>query len=397
MNARTSTKRHPSASFSTMAPHGKILRLPPNRVWRTYLGGRTLDQLASEVGGHVPVPAFSPADTHFPEDWIASTTRAINPPDATRHTASASQRAEGLSAVHCGDDPTPHNFADLLAADPAYYLGAAHAARFGASPQLLVKFLDPSIRLHLQAHPTAAFAQKFLNAPSGKTEAYHLLAIRDDLPHPPYLYLGFQRPPSRDQLRHLIATQDIAGLEACFDRIPVKVGDTLIVPGGVPHALGPGLLLAEIMEPSDLVVRFEFERGGYTLPESARFMGRGLEFCLDVFDFSRWSRERVATEAFCPPRRARALGPDSFQDALIGSERTPCFRIRKSHHRGPVTRHDRECFIGIVTAGTGTLSVGDETLVLRPFDKIFVPAGLGSWQLNPSPTLDLLECLPPAA
>ena len=165
----------------------------------------------------------------------------------------------------------------------------------------------------------------------------------------------------------------------------------------MPHALGPGLLLAEIMEPSDLVVRFEFERGGYTLPESARFMGRGLEFCLDVFDFSRWSRERVATEAFCPPRRARALGPDSFQDALIGSERTPCFRIRKSHHRGPVTRHDRECFIGIVTAGTGTLSVGDETLVLRPFDKIFVPAALGPWQLNPSPTLDLLECLPPAA
>ena len=391
-----------------MSDHrGKILRLPPNRVWRTYLGGRTLDQLATaprDTG--FPAREISPADTHFPEDWIASTTRAINPPDATRHPDSGSQLSalsselslpEGLSPVHCGDDPTPHNFADLLAADPAYYLGAAHAARFGASPQLLVKLLDPSIRLHLQTHPTAAFAQKFLNAPSGKTEAYHLLAIRDDLPHPPYLYLGFQRPPSRDQLRHLIATQDIAGLEACFDRIPVKVGDTLIVPGGVPHALGPGLLLAEIMEPSDLVVRFEFERGGYTLPEDARFMGRGLEFCLAVFDFSRWSPDRVATEAFCPPRRARSLGPDSYQDALIGPERTPCFRIRKSHHRGPVTRHETECFIGIVTAGSGRLTVGGMAHPLRPFDKFFLPAGLGAWQLDPSPTLDLLECLPPAA
>ena len=161
-----------------MAPPRTFLRLPPNRVWRTYLGGRTLDQLAAS-------PA--PADTHFPEDWIASTTRAINPPDATRHTDSGSQLSvlnaqlpEGLSPVHFGDDPTPHNFADLLAADPAYYLGAAHAARFGASPQLLVKFLDPSIRLHLQAHPTAAFAQKFLQAPSGKTEAYHILAVRDE-------------------------------------------------------------------------------------------------------------------------------------------------------------------------------------------------------------------------
>jgi hypothetical protein len=157
------------------------------------------------------------------------------------------------------------------------------------------------------------------------------------------------------------------------------------------------MLLAEIMEPSDLVVRFEFERGGYTLPESARFMNRGLEFCLDVFDLDPWPATRVLTEAFCPPRRTRALGPDSYQDTLIGRERTPCFRIRKSHLRGPVSRHDSECFVGIVTAGSGSLTVGGETHALRPFDKIFVPAALGPWQLNPSPTLDLLECLPPSA
>jgi mannose-6-phosphate isomerase len=375
-----------------MSFRGQILRLPPNRVWRTYLGGRELDRLAG----------VAPADTHFPEDWIASATRAINPDNATRHSCSqlstlSSQLAEGLSPVLIGSDSTPHSFAELLSENPEHYLGAAHARRYGNVPQLLVKFLDPSIRLHFQVHPTAAFAQNFLNAPSGKTEAYHILAIRDDLPHPPYLYLGFQRPPSRAELRRMIATQDITALEACFDKIPVSVGDTFIVPGGVPHALGPGLLLAEIMEPSDLVVRFEFERGGYTLPESARFMGRGLEFCLDIFDFSAWPTDRVLTEALCPPRRARALGPDSYQNNLIGPERTPCFRIRKSHLRGPITRHDSECFIGIVTAGSGTLTVGGETHVLRTFDKFFVPAALGPWEINPHPTLDLLECLPPAS
>ncbi len=373
-----------------MSSPGRILRLPPNRVWRTYLGGRELDRLSGAA----------PADTHFPEDWIASTTRAINPDDATRHSASrlstlSSQLAEGLSPVFIGGDPAPRSFPELLSEHPAHHLGAPHVARYGNVPQLLVKFLDPSIRLHFQVHPTAAFARRFLNAPSGKTEAYHILAVRDDLPHPPYLYLGFQRPPTRARLRFMIETQDIAGLEACFDKIPVNVGDTFIVPGGVPHALGPGLLLAEIMEPSDLVVRFEFERGGYTLPESARFMGRGLEFCLDVFDFSAWPADRVLTEALCPPRRARALGPDSYQDKLIGSERTPCFRIRKSHLRGPITRHDSEFFIGIVTAGSGALTVGGETHALKPFDKFFAPAALGPWQLNPHPTLDLLECLPP--
>jgi len=112
MSARTSTKRPSSASFSTMAPHGKILRLPPNRVWRTYLGGRTLDELASEVGGHVPVPAFSPADTHFPEDWIASTTRAINPPDATRHTCTRQHDDVTLDRT-AAPEPTPDDVAEL--------------------------------------------------------------------------------------------------------------------------------------------------------------------------------------------------------------------------------------------------------------------------------------------
>ena len=369
-----------------MALPAQLLRLPPNRVWRTYLGGRELDRLAG-------APASQ--DTHFPEDWIASTTRALNPPDATRHSDTTLD--EGISPVYVGPDPKLRSFAEVLAADPENYLGAAHLARFGPTPQVLVKLLDPSIRLHFQVHPTTAFAQRYLDAPSGKTEAYHILAIRDNLPQPPYLYLGFQRPPTRAALRRMIETQDIAALEACFDKISVKVGDTLIVPGGVPHALGPGLLLAEIMEPSDLVVRFEFERGGYTLPESARFMDRGLEFCLDIFDLSPWPAQRVFAEALCPPRRARSLGPDSFQDTLIGPERTSCFRIRQSHIRGPIQRQELEGFIGIVTAGSGTLTAGTSTLSLRTFDKFFVPATLGPWQLEPSPTLELLECLPPKA
>ena len=50
-----------------MSHRGKLFRLPANRVWRTYPGGRTLDELAG---------ASTPADTHLAEDWIASTTIA---------------------------------------------------------------------------------------------------------------------------------------------------------------------------------------------------------------------------------------------------------------------------------------------------------------------------------
>ncbi len=359
-----------------MSPYrGKLAFLPSNRVWRTYTGGRTLDAWAGRP---------SAMDAHFPEDWIASTTRAVN--------AGRENILEGVSRVTLGG--ATHDFPTLLASDPEYFLGAAHTAKFGAQPHLLVKLLDPAIRLHIQAHPTADFARRFLNSPSGKTEAYHILGARPGVT--PYLYLGFQRPPSRDALRRMIATQDIAGLEACFDKIPVQPGDTYLVPGGVPHALGEGLLLVEIQEPSDLVVRCEFERGGYTLPESARFMNRGLEFCLDLFDYSAWPANRLAIEAACPPRRRRALGPDSFQDNLIGPERTPCFRVRQSQLRGAVTKAEDSCYLGIVTAGNCTITAGGETHQLKPYDKFFCPAGLGAVHFEPAPTTTLLECYPPA-
>lgn len=359
-----------------MSHRQKLVLLPQTRVWRTYQGGRTLDRLAG-------VPA--PQDSHFPEDWIASTTRAVNP--------GRDQLVEGVSQVRVGG--TDHDFAQLLAGDPEYFLGAAHVARHGPHPALLVKFLDPAIRLHFQAHPTADFARRFLGSPSGKTEAYHVLATRPEVGMP-YIYLGFQRPPSRADLQRMIETQDLAAIEACFDRIPVQPGDTYLVPGGVPHALGEGVFLVEIQEPSDLVVRFEFERGGYVLPESARFMNRGLEFCLDVFDYSPWSRSRVSVEAACPPLRRRALGPDCWQDDLIGPSRTPCFRVRRSHLNAAVSKSETDAYIGIVTAGSCTVRTGGESHRLGLYDRFFCPAGLDALEMAPDPHAVILECYPPA-
>lgn len=355
----------------------QLVLLPPNRVWRTYPGGRTLDALAG-----VPQPADGP----FPEDWVASTTRATN--------AGREHLTEGPARVTVGG--VEHDFARLLASDPEYFLGPAHVARFGPQPQVLIKLLDPATRLHFQVHPTTAFARTRLGAPSGKTEAYHVLAVRPEVTDP-CVYLGFRQPPDRATLRRLIAEQDIAGLEACFNRVPVRPGDTLLVPGGVPHALGGGLFLVEIQEPSDLVVRFEFARAGHVLPESARFMGRDLDFCLDVFDPTPWSPARVATEALCPPRRRRALGPDSWQDDLIGLERTPCFRLRLSQVRARVEKREDEGYVGIVTAGACTVTAGGVDYLVQRYNRFFCPAGLGPVTLSPAPHATILECYPPAA
>ena len=371
-----------------MSARGKILRLPPNRVWRTYPGGRTLDALAG---------APTPADSHFAEDWIASATVAQNPPEAT---AVANGTAPGVSPVLVGVDPAPRDFARLLASDPEYYLGAAHVAKFGPQPQLLVKFLDSGTRLHFQVHPTREFARQFLGAPSGKTEAYHVLAVRDPGAIAGeavgYIYVGFQRPPSAAQLRDYIATQNLAAIEACFDKIPVQPGDTFIIPGGTPHALGAGLFLVEIQEPSDLVVRFEFERAGYVLPEASRFMDRGLDFALTVFNLAPLTLADLNLRVRCQPRRLRALGPSSHQDELIGAGQTDCFRVLKTTLDQSVLKTERAAVIAIVTRGAVTAEVGGERTEFRTFDKFFLPAGLGPVRFTPAPGGgELLECLPP--
>lgn len=409
-----------------MSHRGQLLLLPPNRVWRTYPGGRTLDALAG---------APAPTDTHFAEDWIASTTVAKNPPGTPPYSpppptdADPASRpstlnvqlstAPGISRVLLGLDPTPHDFAALLASDPEYFLGAAHVARFGAQPQLLVKFLDSGTRLHFQVHPTRDFAQRLLGAPSGKTEAYYVLAVRDApaAAAPPssvlqpstlnfqparreatgYIYVGFQRPPAPAQLRDWIVSQDIAAIEACFDRIPVRPGDTFIIPGGTPHALGAGVFMVEIQEPSDLVVRFEFERAGYVLPEASRFMGRDVDFGLTVFNFSPLDAAALDTRVRCRPRRLRTFGSGSFREELIGAAQTDCFRVLRTTLAGPVVKDETSAVIAIVTRGTVMATVGPVTHRLRPFDKVFVPAALGPVTYTPeSGAAELLECLPPA-
>lgn len=373
---------------------GKLLHLPPNRVWRTYPGGRTLDGLAS---------AAAPADSHLAEDWIASTTRAVNPAQATLSALDAEligAKQPGISAVRIGASPTLHNFSDLLSSDPEYFLGAAHVQKYGAQPQVLVKYLDSGTRLHFQVHPTREFARRVLGAPSGKTEAYHVLSTRSPTETASgedtgYIYVGFQRPPTPAQLREYILTQNLSAIEACFDKITVRPGDTFIIPGGTPHALGAGVFMVEIQEPSDLVIRFEFERAGLVLPESSRFMNRDVDFGLTVFNFEPLPPSELDRRVRCQPRRIRNLGAQSWQDELIGAAQTDCFRVTKTHLAEPVVKDETAATIAIVTAGSVTAEVSGEAHALRTYDKIFLPAGLGPVKLTPHPTAEILECHPP--
>jgi mannose-6-phosphate isomerase len=121
-----------------------VIMLPANRVWRTYPGGKKLDLM--EGSQH-------PEDTHFAEDWIGSTTQAVN--KGREHLTQ-----EGLSTVMIGEDTL--TLKALCEKEPNVLLGAAHVAKYGANTQFLLKFLDSAIRLHIQCHPTIPFAVQTL-------------------------------------------------------------------------------------------------------------------------------------------------------------------------------------------------------------------------------------------
>ncbi|MEZ5278741.1 MAG: class I mannose-6-phosphate isomerase [Opitutaceae bacterium] len=355
--------------------HQRIGLLPPNRVWRTYPGGRLLDRLQGKA---------APADTHFPEDWIGSTTRAINPGRETE--------VEGIATAIFG----PHrvNLRDVIEADPDYFLGEAHTAAYGTNPMVLVKFIDSADRLHLQAHPTAAFARKHLGSPSGKTEAYVILSSRETVPDP-HIYLGFQRPPRREDLKHWIENQNMEALIGCFDRIPVRPGDAFIIPGGFPHALGEGLFLVEIQEPSDLVVRFEFERSGFVIPESARFMGRGLDFCLDVFDFRATPVAQVLADYRPKPVVQSVYGDGSMLESVIGPRQTECFAVERLRIRERLELGGGRFSVNIVTEGSCRIADAHGTIELRQYDRFLCPYGLDGFEVKTETGVEILRSYPP--
>ncbi len=358
----------------TMDYHGGVLRLPPNRVWRTYPGGCQLDRIEGNK---------SPNDGSYPEDWIASTVRALNP--------NSTKADEGLArGIHAhGTD----NIVQLIQRNPLYFLGGNHIARFGHNPMVLVKYLDSAVRLPFQVHPTVSFSQQHFNTNSGKTEAYYILGIRPGVTDP-YIYVGFQRPPTREELKRMIVEQDIAAMEQCFDRIPVKPGDILMVPGGLPHAIGGGILMVEIMEPTDYVARVEFSVAGRIIPESARFMGRDVDFALDMFDYRPSSVATIEQQYRCVPR-VLAEKDGFFREVLIDHVNTDKFRVLR-------TRITSECdwsplgfTILLMVSGSCEVHCQGERIQLSTYDRILVPAGLKCMSIIPNKEAVFLECLPP--
>ena len=112
---------------------------------------------------------------------------------------------------------------------------------------LLVKILLPKEKLSVQVHPDDALARRY-GEPRGKTECWYALDARPGA----QLALGIRAGVTVDQVK--AAVHD-ASLESLLNMVPVSKGDMIFVDAGTVHALGPGVVMLETQQTSDLTYR----------------------------------------------------------------------------------------------------------------------------------------------
>jgi mannose-6-phosphate isomerase len=309
------------------------------------------------------------AGSFRPEDWIGSATTLFGEPEA------------GLTRL-----PDGRLLRDALDADPAGWLGEAHVEAFGTSPAVLVKLLDAGQRLPVHAHPTRDWARRHLDCPFGKTEAWVIVETRGE----PLVHLGFRRDVEADELAAWVDRQDEDALVGSLHALPVRPGDSVLVPAGCPHAVGQGVFLVELQEPTDLSVLMQWT--GFELDgRSDGHLGLGFDVALGCVDRSGYGAERLREL-----QSTRGSRPELRDGArrVFPLESEPFFRAELLRPR-PVVELDPSFAVLVVLDGEGELQTAAGTLPLRRGHTVLIPHATGTSALRGE--LEALRCLPPSA
>jgi len=190
--------------------------------------------------------------------------------------------AESWEIVDHGDDQSivangpllGKTLHELVAEFPEDLFGSKSAS---ASFPLLFKFLDANRDLSIQVHPDDA-AGALLDPPDlGKTEAWYIL----DAEPGAKVYVGLKPDVTREQLAAAIANDQVID---CMNVIQPAAGDCLFIPAKTVHALGKGLLVAEIQQASNTTFRiYDWGRVG----SDGKPRALHIEQSLETIDFDR--------------------------------------------------------------------------------------------------------------
>ena len=316
------------------------------KVW----GGR---RLASLLGKNAP------ADRRIGESW-----ELADHPHGTSTVAEGPMRGKSLREV--------------LKREGEAVLGRALAARGWADRfGLLIKFIDADDRLSVQVHPDDAYAAKHAPGESGKTECWVAVHAEPDA----WIVRGLVPSTTRDRLAEALKAGKV---EPLLKKHAVRAGDFFWIPAGTIHAIGPGVVLAEIQQNSDVTYRlYDWGRMGMG--------GKPRELHVaDALASANFSGEE-------PPSGGRGRTADETGlviEHLADSRVFSLSRIRLD--RRPWAAETGGTFAALVVlAGSARLVAGDGTIQIGRGDTVLVPADAGEYVFESPQTLDVLVAAPP--
>lgn len=244
--------------------------------------------------------------------------------------------------------------AEYLAAEPQA-LGQA-----GELP-ILIKLIDAAKDLSIQVHPDNEYALEHEHQ-FGKTECWYVLDAAPDA----FLYYGVNRPLSRAELRQAIEDNTLLDV---LRRVPVQKGDFFFIPAGTIHAIGAGLLIAEIQQSSNVTYR--------------------------VYDFNRKDANGKTRELHVEQAIAVADLNPAKEDFDFGGHLCQCpyftvdkIIVRNPLHYNPQNYQGRASFHSLlILDGVGTLTDGSASYSLQKGDSFFVSADHTAYSVDGSFTM----------
>lgn len=255
------------------------------------------------------------------------------------------------------------NLNELIDQFPEEILGKEVYSRFGKQFPLLFKYLDAREDLSIQLHPNDELAKARHNS-FGKTEMWYVMQADKGA----RLIIGFKEDTNQaDYLSHL----DNKSLLTILDEIQVKKGDVFLLETGTVHAIGGGILLAEIQQTSDITYRvYDWDR------VDANGNGRELhtELALDAITYQTTSAKKEYT---------------AIENKSISVVDCPYFKTNIIELNGEIPIHkSKDAFTVLMcTDGNFELCLNDEKYVYKAGDTVLIPAVLTSFLLKGKATL----------
>ncbi len=240
---------------------------------------------------------------------------------------------------------------------------------------LLIKYLDARENLSVQVHPSEAYAAEHPDVHL-KSEAWYVVATEPGAK----IYRGLVAGVDRELFQ--VAAQD-GSLEALLRSEPVEPGQCIYLPSGTVHALGGGVLVAEVQTVSDTTFRiFDWGRTGRELH---------IQEALACIDFTGKEPETVDFEDVAADDGDWAMRP------LVSCEH---FQMNEWTALGTVPHAfvSDELSVLMVVSGSAIITWGEgegRTLMVGTGDTVVLPAGLASVEVHAKLDLTLLEIAPP--